>query len=55
MRTIQLGDRKTKDLTQEELIDFMYDFGYCASPEYFDKPVITSFEYDSQIIINSIV
>ena len=48
MRTIQIGDRKTEDLNKHELIDFMYDFGYCCSPEFFDKPVITQFEYDEK-------
>lgn len=53
MRTIKIGDRKLSSMTKDELGDFIYDFGYCASDEHFNKPIFTEFEfYDNSIFFN---
>ncbi len=48
MRLLCIGDKTLKDMTQEELSDFMYKFGYCGSPEFWDKPIFTEFDYDEK-------
>ena len=45
MRSIRIGDRKLSDMKPEELVDFIYDFGYCLHDEYWNKPVLMEFKY----------
>lgn len=48
MRAIEIGDRLTKDLEQDELRDYLCDFGYCGSNEFWSEPKFDMFEYDAR-------
>lgn len=43
-RTITIGDRKLSSMTEDEAADFIYRFGLCGSPHYFERPIITELE-----------
>lgn len=46
MRSIRIGERKLSDMKPEEFLDFVYEFGYCGSDEFWNKPVLMQFEFD---------
>lgn len=46
MRNVVIGDRQIDSMTEDEFAEFIYREGYCASKEYWKKPVITRFEFD---------
>lgn len=43
-RTITIGDRQLSSMTEQEAGEFIYLFGLCGSPQFFNTPVITLLE-----------
>ena len=44
MNTVIIGDRPTKEITQEDVLELVIMIGCCASLQYFHRPVITDFD-----------
>lgn len=40
---IVVGEKTVRDLTKDDVLDFIYLEGYCGSPQYFDRPTIDYF------------
>lgn len=39
-RTIEIGDRKISEMTENEISDLLYHFGYSASSQFWNAPVV---------------
>jgi hypothetical protein len=43
-RTIEIGDRAMSDMSEQEISDLLYHFGYSASKQFWHPPVVTIYD-----------